>query len=939
MSVENRLKYFKLADKYLKQGKKDYAILEYSKALEIKPDDLEARRIIGDLQLSLNKNNEAIKQFEWIADFYTREGFLTKAIAMLRRVNRIDPENERISYKLADLYSKQGLILEAKQIFLEMIEVYKKNNDNKKALAIYKKILEFDKNNVKMHLLLAENYFKEGMIEDAVNGYLTAADVLMRKKEFPQAEELLSEVQKKINHERIAEKMVSCFVARGDDDQAIETLRSMGEKIFANRGLMKLLGELYLKKEMVEEAERIFLRITRSDASEIEILMKIGRIYLQREEFERAYQLFAPAVDNLMNQEKYDDAASLLRFIIASNHNYLPALHKLGEIFRITGKTSSLIALYESLIPVYEQREMRDELIDLLKELISLSDSPFTYQYQLEKILNEGQDEKGKEREFIDFHLRNIDEALQVNDFEKAVELLKTAKGAFPDNLEIREKLFDVYQLKNDLPALMDEGIELLQILRDNGQENKFNELLSNLNKLDPNDNRLLELSGHSGTMIDIEFDQDMIKEQMEEIDPGAEIKELQLDSEIQENQELLVLTGEENLADRQSGKPDESRRGLSSQLVELDFYISDGYFDDAGHLLEKLRQSYPESREVASRIARLQELRASQVEQKQAEKVQSQVEPEMEINFSISDESSNVQEAEDSKVNLTFDPRSIEMPDFSSAESGFEIELKPLEIEMERDLEPLVPEMPIAPPEKAREPVTEWKPEQSGASDYFNIDDILESRESSQSMDSPFSDMDEQGLFFEENELLDNGQEIFQAENAFLETEKNVPGELAAIAQSMDELELQRTSTIEKNMMEIFREFKRGVDEKIGHEDFDTRYNLGIAYKEMGLIEEAIHEFLISAKHPLKLFDSAGLLGICFREKGMLEESLNWLERALEVPDRKPEERLAVKYEIVLSAMMKEELELAMTMAGEIMEINPNYRDISTLNEEINSK
>ena len=107
----------------------------------------------------------------------------------------------------------------------------------------------------------------------------------------------------------------------------------------------------------------------------------------------------------------------------------------------------------------------------------------------------------------------------------------------------------------------------------------------------------------------------------------------------------------------------------------------------------------------------------------------------------------------------------------------------------------------------------------------------------------------------------------------------------MSAIKYWVEELQKQRTSTIEKNMMEIFKEFKKGVDEKIGQEDYDTRYNLGIAYKEMGLIEEAIHEFLISSKHPLKFFDSAGLLGICFREKGMMDESIGWFEKALATP------------------------------------------------------
>ena len=205
-------------------------------------------------------------------------------------------------------------------------------------------------------------------------------------------------------------------------------------------------------------------------------------------------------------------------------------------------------------------------------------------------------------------------------------------------------------------------------------------------------------------------------------------------------------------------------------------------------------------------------------------------------------------------------------------------------------------------------------------------------------SSESPFKDIDE-------NELAESEVDIFKSESVFLEeeeyyeTEKAVSDELSAIKYWIDELQKQRTSTVEKNMMEIFQAFKKGVEEKIGQEDYDTRYNLGIAYKEMGLIEEAIHEFLIAAKHPLKLFDAAGLLGICFRDKGMFEESINWFEKAAESPDRKEDDYKAVKYELILTAKLKEDYLYAKKLTAEIMNQDSNYRNIKEIYEELKGK
>ena len=81
----------------------------------------------------------------------------------------------------------------------------------------------------------------------------------------------------------------------------------------------------------------------------------------------------------------------------------------------------------------------------------------------------------------------------------------------------------------------------------------------------------------------------------------------------------------------------------------------------------------------------------------------------------------------------------------------------------------------------------------------------------------------------------------------------------------------------------EILSDFKKGVDKQLGSEDYDTRYNLGIAYKEMGLIDEAIAEFQISAKDPKRLLECCSMLGLCFVEKGMHKLAVKWYQKGLE--------------------------------------------------------
>jgi tetratricopeptide (TPR) repeat protein len=316
-----------------------------------------------------------------------------------------------------------------------------------------------------------------------------------------------------------------------------------------------------------------------------------------------------------------------------------------------------------------------------------------------------------------------------------------------------------------------------------------------------------------------------------------------------------------------------------------------------------------------------------------------------IEITSSISQESGILQKFEDSKIDIALDNVLIKPEKIDTVADFSEIDSVPFEIEMEKviknETDPLIAKEKI---EILREPA---RREKNGAvdksflgssADFFDIDNIFTSDEGQSHSESPFKDIDE-------NELAENEVDIFKSENVFLEeeeyyeTEKTVSGELDAIKYWIDELQKQRTSTVEKNMMEIFQAFQKGVDEKIGQEDYDTRYNLGIAYKEMGLIEEAIHEFLIAAKHPLKYFDAAGLLGICFRDQGMFEESINWFEKALESQDRKEDDYKAVKYELILTARLKEDYLYAKKLAAEILNKDPNYRNIKEIYEEIKGK
>jgi tetratricopeptide (TPR) repeat protein len=131
-------------------------------------------------------------------------------------------------------------------------------------------------------------------------------------------------------------------------------------------------------------------------------------------------------------------------------------------------------------------------------------------------------------------------------------------------------------------------------------------------------------------------------------------------------------------------------------------------------------------------------------------------------------------------------------------------------------------------------------------------------------------------------------------------------------------------------SLADIFREFQRGVDKQLGKEDYETRYNLGIAYKEMGLVDEAIAEFQLAAKDEARLLECASMLGICFLEKGMSKLAVKWFEKGLGAPGRSEEEYQGLRYDLASALEQAGETGRALALFTELYGQDASFRDVA---------
>ena len=137
--------------------------------------------------------------------------------------------------------------------------------------------------------------------------------------------------------------------------------------------------------------------------------------------------------------------------------------------------------------------------------------------------------------------------------------------------------------------------------------------------------------------------------------------------------------------------------------------------------------------------------------------------------------------------------------------------------------------------------------------------------------------------------------------------------------------------------LAEVFQEFRTELGE-LGEEDEDleTHYNLGIAYREMGLLDEAIAEFQKVAKAVQKgkpfpyMMNCSTMLGLTFMDKGEPKVASLWYQRALETPGLEEDSILALRYDLGAALEAAGEAKAALDTFRNVYAMNIDYRDVA---------
>ena len=149
----------------------------------------------------------------------------------------------------------------------------------------------------------------------------------------------------------------------------------------------------------------------------------------------------------------------------------------------------------------------------------------------------------------------------------------------------------------------------------------------------------------------------------------------------------------------------------------------------------------------------------------------------------------------------------------------------------------------------------------------------------------------------------------------------------------------------IDAGLAELFEEFRAAEESDSGHEDFETHYNMGTAYKEMDLMDEAVQEFqtavnLVKPRDGTSRFlQCCNMLGHCFMHKGMPEAAVMWFKKGLSAPGHTEDEYQALRYELASAYEQLGDVKQAREFYTEVYGVDVSYREVADKLSQLKNK
>ena len=252
------------AEKYAAKGQHEKAAREYQSIVDHDPKDVRAWLMLADCLARTGDRGGAVQRYLQVADFYAGAKESQKALAVYRQVLNIDPNRLDIHYKCAQLNVEIGRVHDAIASFEQIAQAQLQAGHVSEALKTYRVIADADPSIVSKRLRLAELYSRERMLDEAVEAFRAAGDVLLqsgRKADYVRVAERL--VYHKNDDRDTIRQLARVYLELGDARRALMKLNALLQADQADAEGLELLAETFIALGKPDKATSVMVELAR----------------------------------------------------------------------------------------------------------------------------------------------------------------------------------------------------------------------------------------------------------------------------------------------------------------------------------------------------------------------------------------------------------------------------------------------------------------------------------------------------------------------------------------------------------------------------------------------------------------------------------------------------------------------------------------------------
>jgi tetratricopeptide (TPR) repeat protein len=351
----DKVKTLRAAERYLELGKIPAAVKEYCKIVEGDPDDFTTLNMLGDLYVRVGNQPAAIACFRRIAEHYREQDFAFKAIAMFKKIDRLQPHDPEISTHLADLYAQQDLVVEARAHYLAVANAHEKAGAIHAGLEVLRKIADLDSQNTDLRIKLAEGYFKEKLMPEAAAAFTDAGHHLLTKGAFDEAVDVFGKALGLCPADQVAlQGLLEAHSARGTADEAAELIGRASIENPDDLSLLAMLASAHVRAEDPAKAEEATALLVARESSTYLQFVEVARLYLSIDKVDDAVRVAGGIAEQMLAEREDNQLLELVDEFLACDSDNVQALRLLVRAFWWQRDTEKLKAALERLAEAAE---------------------------------------------------------------------------------------------------------------------------------------------------------------------------------------------------------------------------------------------------------------------------------------------------------------------------------------------------------------------------------------------------------------------------------------------------------------------------------------------------------------------------------------------------------------------------------------------------------